>query len=185
MKIFKITVLVIAIALLGGSFTVEAKKKKHRSTTKKEKTVKNKKNSKSMETKGEKCGLEMVEYQHQSMMMQPVAEVRLERKNGKVVLATRGTNTEEKEFILDDGEQLLKDALAIIEEEKMLDYGISYELPPDMQPLDGYAWSFSARLADGRSISTHGHNASPGGEGLGKMQELLFRRAWKLMGIDL
>ena len=81
-------------------------------------------------------------------------------------------------------ELTLKEALAIIEEEKMLNYGISYELPPEMQPLDGYSWSFSARLADGRSLSTHGYNAGPGGEGLGKMQELLFRRAWKLLGID-
>ena len=179
MKFLKVTVLIIAITLLGSTFTVEAKVKKRRSKTKKEKTMSMKKTAKT-----EQCILDMVEYQHQSMMMQPVAEVRLERTNGKVVLATRGTNTEEKEFVLDDGEQLLKEALAIIEEEKMLNYGISYELPPDMQPLDGYSWSFSARLADGRSISTHGYNAGPGGEGLGKMQELLFRRAWKLLGID-
>ena len=181
MKVFKITVLVLALALLGGTFTVEAKKKR-RHTTKKEKTVKNKNSNKKMKAETEKCGLEMVEYQHQAMMIQPVAEVRLERKNGKVVFAVRGTNTEEKEFVLDDGEQLLKDALAIIEEENMLDYGVSYE--PEIQPLDGYAWSFSARLSDGRSVSSQGHNAGPGGEGLGKMQELLFGRAYKLLGID-
>ena len=181
MKIFKITILVLVLAMLGGPFTVEAKKKR-RTTTKKEKTIKNKKNSKSMESKGEKCVLDMVEYQHQGMMMQPVAEVRLEHKNGKVVLATRGTTTEEKEFVLDDGEQLLKEALAIIEEEKMLDYGVSYE--PEIQPLDGYAWSFAARLADGRSVSSHGHNAEPGGEGLNKIQKLLFSRARKLLGWD-
>lgn len=181
MKLFKITILVIVLALLGGTFTVEAKKKR-RSTIKREKTTKNKKTSKSMETKSEKCGLEMVEYQHQGMMMQPVAEVRLERKNGKVVLATRGTVTEEKEFVLDDGEQLLKEALAIIEEEKMLDYGVSYE--PEIQPLDGYAWSFSARLSDGRSVSSRGHNAEPSGEGLSKISKLLFSRARKLLGWD-
>ena len=185
MKILKITVLVIALALVGGTFTAEAKVKKRRSTTRKEKTVKNKKTGKNMQTKNEqckRCGLDMVEFQHQGMMMQPVAEVRLERKNGKVVLATRGTVTEEKEFVLDDGEQLLKEALAIIEEEKMLDYGVSYE--PEIQPLDGYAWSFAARLADGRSVSSHGHNAEPGGEGLSKIEKLLFARARKLLGWD-
>ena len=179
MKFFKITILVIVLAMVGGTFTVDAKVKKRRSTTKKEKTIKN---QKTMKTKSQQCGLDMVEYQHQGMMMQPVAEVRLERKNGKVVMAVRGTTTDEKEFVLDDGEQLLKEALAIIEEEKMLDYGVSYE--PEMQPLDGYAWSFSARLADGRSVSSHGHNAGPGGDGLSRMSELLFGRAYKLLGMD-
>ena len=179
MKILKISFLVIALALLGSTFTVEAKVKKRRSKTKKEKTMPMKKTAKT-----EQCILDMVEYQHQSMMMQPVAEVRLERKNGKVVLATRGTNTEEKEFVLDDGEQLLKEALAIIEEEKMLDYGVSYDVPPEMQPLDGYAWWFSAKLADGRSVTSRGRNAGPEGDGLGKMHKLLFDRALKLKGIN-
>ncbi len=182
MKIFKITILVIVLAMVGGTFTVDAKVKKRRNTTKKEKTITNKKNGKNMNAKSRQCGLDMVEYQYQGMMMQPVAEVRLERKNGKVVFAVRGTTTEEKEFVLDDGDQLLKEALAIIEEEKMLDYGVSYE--PEMQPLDGYAWSFSARLADGRSVSSRGHNAEPGGDGLSKMQKLLFGRAYKLLGMD-
>ena len=182
MKILKISFLVIALALLGSTFTVDAKVKKRRSTTKKERTIKKKNTSKNMTSSVEKCGLDMVEYQHQGMMMQPVAEVRLERKNGKVVMAVRGTTTQEQEFVLDDGEQLLKEALTIIEEEKMLDYGVSYE--PIEHPLDGYAWSFSAKLADGRSITSRGRNASPEGEGLHKMEKLLFGRARKLMGLD-
>ena len=177
MKIFKIAIMVVAIALLGNTFTVDAKVKKRRTATKKEKTTTKKKNK-----VVQKCALDMVEYQYQGMMMQPVAEVRLERKNGKVVLAVRGTTTDEKEFVLNDGEQLLKEALTIIEEEKMLNYGVSYE--PDMQPLDGYAWSFAARLADGRSVSSHGHNAEPGGKGLDRIQDLLFDRARKLLGMD-
>ena len=184
MKILKISFLVIALALLGSTFTVDAKVKKRRSTSKKERTIKKKNTSKNMTSSVEKCGLDMVEYQHQGMMMQPVAEVRLERKNGKVVMAVRGTTTQEQEFVLDDGEQLLKEALTIIEEEKMLDYGVSYDVPPEMQPLDGYAWSFSARLADGRKISTHGHNAEPGGNGLNKINSLLFTRARKLLGLS-
>lgn len=181
MKIFKITILVVALAVLGGTFTVDAKAKKRRSTVKKEKVVKK---SKKKTVKAITCGLDMVQCRFQGMRMEPVSQVRVERKNGKVVLAVKGTITEEKEFVLDDGEQILKDALAIIEQEKMLDYAASYELPPELQPLDGYSWSFDAKLADGRSVDSYGHNASPGGDGLEKIRELLYKRAYKELGID-
>ncbi len=178
MKIFKITVMIVVLALLGGTFSVEAKSKKRRSKTKKEKTMPKKKSA-----KAEQCILDMVEYEYGGMRMYPVSKVRVERKDGKVVLVSKGTVTEEEEFVLDDGEQLLKEALKIIEEEKMLDYGVSYDVPPEMQPLDGYAWWFSAKLADGRSVTSRGRNAGPEGQGLGKMQKLLFGRAHKLLGI--
>lgn len=181
MKIFKITILVIVLAMLGGTFNVEAKSKKRRSKARKEKTVKNKKTVKAKE---EQCILDMVEYEYGGMMMYPVSRVRVERENGKVVLFTQGTRTEEQKFVLSDGEQLLKEALAIIEEENMLDYGVSYEVPPGMEPLDGYAWSFKAQLAGGRSVDSRGRNADPGGEGLGKIRKLLFDRAHKLLGLD-
>lgn len=181
MKIFKITILVIVLAMLGGTFNVEAKSKKRRSKARKEKTVKNKKTVKAKE---EQCILDMVEYEYGDMRMYPVSKVRVERKDGKVVLVSKGTVTEEEEFVLDDGEQLLKEALKIIEEEKMLDYGVSYDVPPEMQPLDGYAWWFSAKLADGRSVTSRGRNAGPEGDGLGKMHKLLFDRALKLKGIN-
>ncbi len=181
MKIFKITILVIVLAMLGGTFNVEAKSKKRRSKARKEKTVKNKMTVKAKE---EQCILDMVEYEYGGMRMYPVSKVRVERKDGKVVLVSKGTVTEEKEFVITDGEQILKEALAIIEEEKMLDYGVSYDVPPEMQPLDGYAWWFSAKLADGRSVTSRGHNAGPEGQGLGKMQKLLFGRAHKLLGIE-
>lgn len=180
MKFLKVTVLIVAIALLGGTFTLEAKSKKRRHTTKKEKTMPKKKKSK----KAQQCALDMVEYEYGGMMMYPVSRVRVERQNGKVVLFTQGTRTEEQKFVLNDGEQLLKEALAIIEEENMLDYGVSYDVPPEMQPLDGYAWWFSAKLADGRSVTSRGRNAGPEGHGLGKMQKLLFDRAHKLIGIE-
>ena len=181
MKIFKITILVIVLAMLGGTFNVEAKSKKRRSKARKEKTVKNKKTVKAKE---EQCILDMVEYEYGGMRMYPVSKVRVERKDGKVVLVSKGTVTEEKEFVITDGEQILKEALAIIEEEKMLDYGVSYDVPPEMQPLDGYAWWFSAKLADGRSVTSRGRNAGPEGQGLGKIQKLLFGRAHKLLGIE-
>lgn len=177
MKHYRFILVVIVLALLGGTIAVEAKARKRRTTPRRERTKPQRATS-----NVEKCALDMVEYHYQAMRIEPVAEVRLERKGDKVVLVAKGTTTEETEYVLEDGEQLLKEALAIIEAENMLDYGVSYE--PAIQPLDGYAWWFSARLADGRSVTSHGHNAQPEGEGLGKMHRLLFDRALKLMGFE-
>lgn len=180
MKTFKILLLVVVLAMLGNTVTVDAKVKKRRSTIKKEKQMKKAKES----VQSQQCALNMVEYLHQGMKMSPVAQVRVERKNGKVFLAIKGTTTDEKEYAISDGEEILKEALAIIEQEKMMEYGIKYELPPEMDVLDGYFWSFSARLADGRSVDSKGYNAGPEGEGLGKIQTLLYKRAFKEIGID-
>lgn len=175
MKLLRFTLVVVAIALCATAVSVDAKVKKHRATTKKERK---------MQPKKKACGLDMVQYSWQGMMMYPVADVTVERKNGKVVLTTRGTVGDEKEFVLKDGEQLLKRALKIIERERMLDYSESYQVNSEFQVLDGYTWSFSARLADGRSVSSRGSNAEPDGEGLADMQDLLFNRAKKELGIE-
>lgn len=180
MKTFKILLLVVVLAMLGNTVTVEAKVKKRRSTTKKEKVM-----SKTKKTaQAQQCALDMVEVRYGGMMLSSVEQVRVERKNGKVVFAVKGSRTDEKEFVIDDGELILKEALAIIEQEKMLNYAKRYELPPEMQPLDGYAWSFAAKLADGRSVESSGSNAHPG-EGLGKLRNLLFDRAYKQLGLQV
>lgn len=114
-------------------------------------------------------------------MMMPVSNVRVERKNGKVIMAMSGTVGDEKEQAIADGEDILKQALEIIEQEKMMDYASSYSLDPSMKVLDGSSWSFAARLADGRYVSSHGSNAEPNGDGLSRMQKLLFDRAMKLL----
>ena len=56
----------------------------------------------------------------------------------------------------------------IIEEEKMYAYKERY-VPP-MEVLDGEGWSFSAKFADGSSIGSHGSNAWPQGNGLGRIR---------------
>lgn len=179
MKTFKILLLVVVLAMLGNTVTVDAKVKKRRSTAKKEKVM-----SKTKKTaQAQQCALDMVEVRYGGMMLSSVEQVRVERKNGKVVFAVRGSRTDEKEYVIDDGELILKEALAIIEQEKMLNYAKRYELPPEMQPLDGYAWSFAARLADGRSVESSGSNAQPG-EGLSKIRNLLFDRAYKQLGLQ-
>ena len=59
----------------------------------------------------------------------------------------------------------------IIEEEKMYKYKERYR--PMAQVFDGWSWSFSADFSNGSSISSHGSNASPKGDGL--------RRIWDYM----
>lgn len=178
MRFFQVTIMVVVLALMGSAASADAKVKKRRTTVKKERTMQSKSKAKAT------CMLEMVHYMWQGMMMYPVADVRVERRDGKVVLTTRGTVGEEKEFVLKDGEQLLQQALKIIERNRMLDYSSSYELSSEFQVLDGYAWEFGARLTDGRKVSSRGSNAEPDGDGLADMQDLLFNRAKKELGID-
>ena len=179
MKIFKITLLFVALALVGSTFTVDAKVKRHRRTTKKVKTM----HQKNECVKVEECALDMVEYSFQGMRMDPLAHMRVKRKDCKVVMVIKGTTTDEKEYILDDGEQLLKEALAIIEEENMLEYDKSYvfKAEPGERILDGYSWTFAAELKDGRSVSSKGSNAEPSGKGLNRIGALLRERAVKLL----
>jgi len=180
MKLLRFALIVVTFALLGSAVTAEAKVRKRRNTSRNQRTMQH--NNKS--AKAQKCGLDMVQYSWQGMMMYPVSDVSVERKAGKVVMTVRGTVGDEKEFVLADGEQLLKAALEIINRERMLDYGVSYQLNSEFQVLDGYSWSFSARLADGRKVSSHGSNAEPDGDGLASIQDLLFGRARKELGIE-
>ena len=55
----------------------------------------------------------------------------------------------------------------IIEDEKMYKYKDSYR--PRMQVMDGWGWTFWAKFADGSVIESHGSNARPDGNGLGKV----------------
>ena len=185
MKIFKITLLVVALALVGsGTFGADAKVRKRRTAPKTEKKMKscNKTSTKADQVKN--CGLDMVEYNYQGMMMSPFAHIRLERKGERVVMVIRGTSGGEKEYVLNDGERLLSEALEIIEQEKMLDYASDYQIDPEYDLLDGYFWSFSARLADGRSVSSSGRNADPDGNGLSRIGKLLRDRAMKFVRLD-
>jgi len=59
----------------------------------------------------------------------------------------------------------------IIVEEKMYQYKDSYL--PIFEVLDGYSWHFTAHFADGSTISSHGSNASPGGNGLSRIRQYM------------
>ena len=56
----------------------------------------------------------------------------------------------------------------IIEDEKMYKYKESYR--PMMEVLDGWGWSFHAKFSDGSWIDSHGSNARPNGNGLGRIE---------------
>jgi len=59
----------------------------------------------------------------------------------------------------------------IIEEEKMYTYKERYL--PRVQVLDGESWSFCAKFSDGTIIDSHGSNASPKGNGLGRIRSYM------------
>ena len=59
----------------------------------------------------------------------------------------------------------------IIEANKMYKYKDSYR--PMVRVLDGWSWSFTAVFSDGTSISSHGSNAGPSGDGLQEIRELM------------
>ena len=59
----------------------------------------------------------------------------------------------------------------IIEDEEMFKYKDSYR--PKMEVLDGWGWSFRAKFSDGSSISSHGSNATPKGNGLARIRGLM------------
>ena len=185
MKFFNITVLIIALALMGSTFTVDAKVKRHRRTTKKEKTIQKKEKIVETEQADEtnQCALDMVEYSFQGMRMDPLAHMRVERKDGKVVMVIKGTTTDEKEYVIKDSERFLNEALKIIEQENMLEYKESYtfKTEPGERILDGYSWTFTAKMKDGQSVSSHGRNAEPDGNGLNKIGALLREHAVKLL----
>ena len=61
----------------------------------------------------------------------------------------------------------------IIEDEKMYKYKDSYR--PRMQVMDGWGWTFWAKFADGSVIESHGSNARPDGNGLGKVHGYMER----------
>lgn len=169
----KIIGIAMAFVMAIGVFSSQARTKKKYRTIKKEKKV----------NKMPSCALEMVESGFQGMRLERVATVRVERVDGKVVLTAKGSVSEEEKFTIPDGEELLKEAEKIILEEKMLEYGVSYSLDPSIEILDGSSWHFDARFTDGRSVSSHGHNAEPNGNGLPRMRTLLLNKAIELMNV--
>lgn len=70
-------------------------------------------------------------------------------------------------------------ACRIIEEERMYEYAISYSLPPEVEKgmLDGFGWRFEACFENGECISSHGRHVMPRGNGLRRIEGLLYDAA--------
>lgn len=123
--------------------------------------------------------LEKVRYHRHRTSIEPITEVLIERRDGGVVMIVGGNMNANVEYVLPDGEQVLEQAKQIIFEEKMLKYKRDYK--PKARVHDGTSWSFDASFADGRKVSSQGYHAWPKGEGIKRMQELLFGRAEQAM----
>ena len=122
-----------------------------------------------------------VEYNYSGMMMEPFYNIELYRnEEGKGPQLKFETQRQEYSFEVSD--TLFDAARRIIEEEKMYEYGVSYELASDIQVLDGYAWRFYARFENKEeNIDSRGHQVSPNGNGLNRMRQLLYDAAEKCM----
>ena len=76
-------------------------------------------------------------------------------------------------------DSLFTAACRIIEEERMFEYSSYYGLPPELEKsmLDGFSWSFDAYFENGERISSSGRHVMPQGNGLRRIEELLYNAA--------
>ena len=76
-------------------------------------------------------------------------------------------------------DSLFTAAYRIIEEERMFEYGSYYGLSPELEKgmLDGFSWSFDAYFENGERISSSGRHVMPDGDGLRKIEKLLYDAA--------
>lgn len=67
----------------------------------------------------------------------------------------------------------------IIEEERMFEYESYYGLPPELEQrmLDGFRWRFDACFENGERIHSSGRHVFPDGNGLQKIERLLYHAA--------
>ena len=125
--------------------------------------------------------LNKLEYNYSGMRIERFSDFELQRKkdgNG-ATLKFRHFNREDLSFEVSD--TLLDAARRIIEEDKMYEYGISYsiQIPDGERILDGFSWYFSATFEDQQSIYSKGYHASPDGDGLYHISQLLYDAAEK------
>lgn len=69
------------------------------------------------------------------------------------------------------GKTELEKLKQIVVEEKMMKYKEHYR--PIFDVLDGYMWHFEATFSDGARVYSSGNNATPSGNGLGRVREYL------------
>ena len=119
--------------------------------------------------------LNEVSYSFQGMMMNVVGQPTLKRTEGGKALLTFQFYSDERSCEVSD--TLLDKAREIIEQEKMYEYAPSYSLDLKERILDGYSWSFDAVFEGGERLSSHGRHVSPEGDGLHRIEKLLYAAA--------
>jgi hypothetical protein len=101
----------------------------------------------------------------------------------------RGAETGKSEFsfnhhisevtIHDVADTLFTAVSRIIEEERMFEYESHYGLPSELEQrmLDGFRWRFDACFENGERIHSSGCHVFPDGNGLQKIERLLYHAA--------
>ena len=118
---------------------------------------------------------------YQGMMMQPFSNFDLQRDTvtGAAKLSF-SHYSDDKEYAVSD--TLLDAARRIIEEEKMYEYDSHYSLNLDERILDGFNWSFSADFEGKERLFSSGSHVMPDGNGIHRLEGLLFDAAKACVG---
>ena len=120
-----------------------------------------------------------VKYAYNGMMMAEYSDFDLKRNadKGDSEFSFRHYSNE----VSIDGvtDSLFIAAYRIIEEERMFEYGSYYGLSPELEKgmLDGFSWSFDAYFETGERISSSGRHVMPDGDGLRRIEKLLYDAA--------
>lgn len=120
-----------------------------------------------------------VKYAYHGMRMAEFSDFDLKRSGDK------GTNEFTFRHYSSDvsvdgvADSLFNAASRIIEEERMYEYSSHYSLPPELEKgmLDGFNWSFEASFDSGERIISSGRHVMPDGNGLNKIERLLYDAA--------
>ena len=84
-------------------------------------------------------------------------------------------------------DSLFTAACRIIEEERMFEYRSYYGLSPELEKgmLDGFRWSLYAYFENGERISSSGRHVMPDGDGLNRIEKLLYHAAEAAINMTL
>jgi hypothetical protein len=117
-----------------------------------------------------------VSYSHQGMMMERFSHFDLQHTAEGNKFSFRHFSDEVSYEVSDT---LFDAARRIIEEERMFEYESYYGLPPELEQrmLDGFRWRFDACFENGERIHSSGRHVFPDGNGLQKIERLLYHAA--------
>ncbi len=116
----------------------------------------------------------LVKYNYRGMAYEVVRDIVLTHEDGQPVIRFTYQDEEQQHVV---GDSLFEQARAIIKEEEMYKYQPAYQFDPSIKILDGYKWDFEAVFEGDQRIKSAGRNASPNGNGLNRINQLLQQAA--------